>query len=126
MEMTVRMPANYNLMTEEEMTYTDGGISFANITVLNVVNTVLVAAAVVNWLDMLSGARQWVATNKTGDLGTDIENAVNAWVDYTTSSVWNGVRSVLGTMTGTLGTVWVAGIMVPYGLICSAIGLLTA
>ena len=25
MEMTVRMPANYNLMTEDEMTYTTGG-----------------------------------------------------------------------------------------------------
>ena len=25
MEMTVRMPASYNLMTEEEMTYTTGG-----------------------------------------------------------------------------------------------------
>ena len=25
MEMTVRMPANYNLLAEEEMTYTTGG-----------------------------------------------------------------------------------------------------
>ena len=34
MEMTVRMPANYNLLAEEEMTYTTGG---ANATVLEAV-----------------------------------------------------------------------------------------
>ena len=34
MEMTVRMPANYNLMTEDEMTYTTGGADAGSVAAL--------------------------------------------------------------------------------------------
>ncbi len=69
MEMTVRMPANYNLMTEDEMTYTTGGVDFGNIAIGTMVGTgvaswILTGVMVVNWLDMLGGARNWVAANK--------------------------------------------------------------
>ena len=131
MEMTVRMPANYNLMTEDEMTYTTGGVDFGNIAIGTMVGTgvaswILTGVMVVNWLDMLGGARNWVAANKTNDLVTNLENGVKAWVDYTSASAWNAVRSIAATITAVGGTVLIGGIGVPYGLIGTAAALLTA
>lgn len=131
MEMTVRMPANYNLMTEEEMTYTTGGVDFGNIAIGTMVGTgvaswILTGVMVVNWLDMLGGARNWVAANKTNDLVTNIENGVKAWVDYTSASAWNAVRSIAATITAIGGTVLIGGVGIPYGLIGTAAALITA
>ena len=131
MEMTVRMPANYNLMTEDEMTYTTGGVDFGNIAIGTMVGTgvaswILTGVMVVNWLDMLGGARNWVAANKSNDLVTNIENGVKAWVDYTSSSPWNAVRSIAATITAIGGTVLIGGVGIPYGLIGTAAALITA
>ena len=131
MEMTVRMPANYNLMTEDEMTYTTGGIDFGNIAIGTMVGTgvaswILTGVMVVNWLDMLGGARNWVAANKSNDLVTNIENGVKAWVDYTSSSAWNAVRSIAATITAIGGTVLIGGVGIPSGLIGPAAALITA
>lgn len=131
MEMTVRMPANYNLMTEDEMTYTTGGVDFGNIAIGTMVGTgvaswILTGVMVVNWLDMLGGARNWVAANKSNDLVTNIENGVKAWVDYTSSSAWNAVRSIAATITAIGGTVLIGGVGIPYGLIGTAAALITA
>ena len=127
MEMTVRMPANYNLMTEDEMTYTEGGSVLGGVHVAsNVVSWVLTGVMVVNWLDLLGGARRWYAANKTNDLVTNLENGVNAWVDYTSSSAWNAVRSIAATVTAIGGTILIGGVSIPYGLIGTAAALLTA
>ena len=131
MEMTVRMPTNYNLMTEDEMTYTTGGVDFGNIAIGTMVGTgvaswILTGVMVVNWLDMLGGARNWVAANKSNDLVTNIENGVKAWVDYTSSSAWNAVRSIAATITAIGGTVLIGGVGIPYGLIGTAAALITA
>ena len=127
MEMTVRMPANSNLMTEDEMTYTEGGSVLGGVYVAsNVVSWVLTGVMVVNWLDLLGGARRWYAANKTNDLVTNLENGVNAWVDYTSSSAWNAVRSIAATVTAIGGTILIGGVSIPYGLIGTAAALLTA
>ena len=127
MEMTVRMPANYNLMTEDEMTYTEGGSVWGGVYVAsNVVSWVLTGVMVVNWLDLLGGARRWYAANKTNDLVTNLENGVYAWVDYTSSSAWNAVRSIAATVTAIGGTILIGGVSIPYGLIGTAAALLTA
>ena len=127
MEMTVRMPANYNLMTEDEMTYTEGGSVLGGVYVAsNVVSWVLTGVMVVNWLDLLGGARRWYAANKTNDLVTNLEDGVNAWVDYTSSSAWNAVRSIAATVTAIGGTILIGGVSIPYGLIGTAAALLTA
>ena len=127
MEMTVRMPANYNLMTEDEMTYTEGGSVLGGVYVAsNVVSWVLTGVMAVNWLDLLGGARRWYAANKTNDLVTNLENGVNAWVDYTSSSAWNAVRSIAATVTAIGGTILIGGVSIPYGLIGTAAALLTA
>ena len=132
MEMTVRMPANYNVLSENEMTYVTGGaIDFGNIAIGTMVGTgvaswILTGVMVVNWLDMLGGARNWMAANKTNDLVTNLENGVKAWVDYTSASAWNAVRSIAATITAIGGMVPVGSVFIPYGLIGTAAALLTA
>ncbi|WP_144064126.1 hypothetical protein [Faecalibacterium sp. An58] len=128
MEMNVRMPANYNVMSEEEMTYTTGGAIDLGVFYLagDVASWILTGVMVVNWLDMLGGARSWYAVNKTGNIGTDIENAIQTWVDYTGSSAWNAVRSIAATITAIGGTILVGGVGIPYGLIGTAAAMLTA
>ena len=117
MEMTVRMPANYNLMTEDEMTYTTGGAAVDGVVVATgVVNLVIGGLALYNWIDQLLGARRWYAANKTGNIGTDLEKGVDTWLNYTTSSVLNCVRSVLAT-AGSLGS--------PIGWIATAVAFAT-
>ncbi|HIV43418.1 MAG TPA: hypothetical protein H9996_04330 [Candidatus Faecalibacterium avium] len=111
MEMTVRMPANYNVMNEEEMTYTSGGAPVATYVAWG-----LGAAFTIgwywNWLDLLIGARGWYAANKSGDLGTDLEKGVDAWVDYTTSSVVNCIRSICATSTAVFSPIgWIGDVL---------------
>lgn len=128
MEMNVRMPANYNVMNEEEMTYTTGGAIDLGVFYLagDVASWILTGVMVVNWLDMLGGARNWVAANKTNDLVTNLENGVKAWVDYTSASAWNAVRSIAATITAIGGMVPVGSVFIPYGLIGTAAALITA
>ena len=56
MEMTVRMPANYNLMTEDEMTYTNGGAAADGVVIATgVVNLIIGGLTLYNWIDQLQG-----------------------------------------------------------------------
>ncbi len=130
MEMTVRMPANYNLMTADEMTYTTGGAWtdwYAGLNVAgDVVGAVMTGVMIVNWLDMLGGARNWYSVNKTDDIITNVENGIKAWVNYTGSSAWNAVRSIAATITAIGGMVPVGSVFIPYGLIGTAAAFLTA
>ena len=126
MEMTIRMPDRYNVMSEEEMTYTNGGADLATLYLArDVVSWVVTGVMIINWADMLGGARKWYASNKTGNLATNIEKGVEAWTDYTTSSLWNGIRSIAATMTSLAGTIIVGGVGIPYGLIGTAAAFLT-
>ena len=130
MEMTVRMPANYNLMTADEMTYPTGGAWtdwYAGLNVAgDVVGAVMTGVMIVNWLDMLGGARNWYSVNKTDDIITNVENGIKAWVNYTGSSAWNAGRSIAATITAVGGTVLIGGVGIPYGLIGTAAAFLTA
>ena len=71
--MTVRMPANYNLMTEDEKTYTTG-VTAADVAdiVSSGVSLVVGGLALFNWIVQLMGARRWYAANKSGNIGTDL------------------------------------------------------
>ena len=81
---------------------------------------------IVNWLDMLGGARNWYSVNKTDDIITNVENGIKAWVNYTGSSAWNAVRSIAATITAIGGMVPVGSVFIPYGLIGTAAAFLTA
>lgn len=126
MEMTMRLPANYNVMSVDEMTYTCGGDTAATVkTILNIAATGVV---VLNWLDQLGGARSWLTANKTGDIVEDAQKGAEAWVEYTTSSLWNGIRSVAATLISFMGNIPLAGsgAVIPYGPVVTALALLTA
>ena len=115
MEMNVRMPARYNVMNEEEMTYTTGGASAAYYASL-AGSLVVGGLLLYNWVDQLLGARSWYAANKTGNIGTDLEKGIDTWLNYTTSSVMNCVRSVLATAGSLSG---------PIGLVVTAVAFAT-
>ena len=111
MEMTVRMPANYNLMTEDEMTYTTGGADAgsAAAVITGGISLPIGGLGLYTWIDQLLGARRWYAANKTGNIGTDLEKGIDTWLNYTTSSVLNCVRSVLATASSLGSPIgWVA------------------
>ena len=111
MEMTVRMPANYNLMTEDEMTYTTGGADAgsAAAVITGGISLAIWGLGLYNWIDQLLGARRWYAANKPGNIGTALEKGIDTWLNYTTSSVLNCVRSVLATASSLGSPIgWVA------------------
>ena len=93
------------------MTYTPGGAPVATYVAWG-----LGAAKTIgwywNWLDLLIGARGWYAANKSGDLGPDLEKGVDAWVDYTTSSVVNCIRSICATSTAVFSPIgWIGDVL---------------
>ena len=95
MENTLRMPNSYYVMNEEEMTYTDGG---------SVVGTVISAGIsigfLINYASCISGARNWYAAHKTNNVGTDLNNGINALSAYISSSTVNAIKGVCATVTG--------------------------
>ena len=111
MEMNVRMPANYNVMNEEEMTYTTGGASAAYYASL-AGSLVVGGLLLYNWVDQLLGARSWYAANKTGNIGTDLEKGIDTWLNYTTSSVVNCIRSICATSTAVFSPIgWIGDVL---------------
>lgn len=129
MEMTMRLPANYNVMSADEMTYTCGGDATSAASVLKTVFDVVATGVVIlNWADLLIEARSWLTANKTGDIVEDAQKGVEAWVEYTTSSIWNGVRSISATLISFMGNIPLAGsgAVIPYGPVVTALALLTA
>ena len=114
MEMTIRMPDRYNVMSEEEMTYTNGGAAADVIAVTStIVSTVAGIYAIYStiWgitgagiyaiystIWGITGARNWVAANKGGDLMTTAEKAINEGVTFATSSVGNLIQSCVALM----------------------------
>ena len=105
MEMTIRMPDRYNVMSEEEMTYTNGGAAADVITVASAAVSIVASVyAVYSTIWGITGARNWVAANKGGDLMTTAEKAIDQGVTFATSSVGNLIRSCVALMGMT--TVW--------------------
>ncbi len=99
MEMTIRMPDRYNVMSEEEMTYTNGGAAADVIAVTStIVSTVAGIYAIYSTIWGITGARNWVAANKGGDLMTTAEKAINQGVTFATSSVGNLIQSCVALM----------------------------
>ena len=111
MEMTVRMPANYNVMNEEEMTYTSGGAPVATYVAWG-----LGAAFTIgwywNWRDLLMGARGWDAAHQGGGMGPDLEEGGGGRGGSPTSSVVNCIRSICATSTAVFSPIgWIGDVL---------------
>ena len=100
MENNLRMPASYNVLNEDEMTYTEGGA--------NIVGTVLGAAAFVlvagNLIWALDVTRSWIRSNRPTDqsiLGSVAQAAakgVQTTANYAKQSIWNTLVVAFSTI----------------------------
>lgn len=86
---TMKMPASYNVMNEEEMTYTQGG-SISG-TVITLAQLALAGVSIYNefW------AAQQIGSFVKGHKGQDTSTAINAAVDQFTSYVQKDVTSAI-------------------------------
>ena len=121
MENTLHLPKHYSPMSEQEMTYASGGGALDGLmpgayAIGGVAGMVVGGLLIYNFVDCLIDARSWYKANKTGDLGDDLGNGVNALGDYITSSAWNCVRGVLVAMSAFISA----------GLVVSAVAAVTA
>ena len=120
MENTLHLPKHYSPMSEQEMTYASGGTALEGLmsgayAIGGVAGLIISGVLIYNFVDCLIDARSWYKANKTGDLGDDLGNGVNALGDYITSSAWNCVRCVLAAMSAFISA----------GLVVSAVAFVT-
>ena len=105
MEMTIRMPDRYNVMSEEEMTYTNGGAAAEVVTIASAAaSTVALVYGIYSTIWGITNARNWVAADKGGELISTVEKAMEEGVAYATSGVGPLIRSCVALMGMT--TVW--------------------
>ena len=98
MEKKLMMPANYNVMTEEEMTYTEGGsAAFDTFKVAaTVVGSVVLGASYI-W--GISTARNWLSnkSNREGNILTILGRAMDDIGEDMTKSPSNFLRDGVST-----------------------------
>lgn len=91
MEKKLMLPANYNVMNEEEMTYTYGGEGAPS--AFGIVGAVISVANLIWGLDQ---TRTWIKNNKkNGENITDLAaKGINAAADYMGKSIGNAIVGV--------------------------------
>lgn len=94
MERKLMLPANYNVMNEEEMTYTSGGDGFT--APFAVGWTIGAVISVANLIWGLDQTRTWIKNNKkNGENITDLAaKGINAAADYMGKSIGNAIVGV--------------------------------
>ena len=94
MEKKLMLPANYNVMNEEEMTYTSGGDGFT--APFAVGWTIGAVISVANLIWGLDQTRTWIKNNKkNGENITDLAaKGINAAADYMSKSIGNAIVGV--------------------------------
>lgn len=98
MENKMMMPASYNALNEEEMTYTCGGASDVGTVVAAVAGLAVGALSLYNYVWGLNESRKWLKKNKTGNVFTTASKALDATVDYMGTSVLNTIRGIYTAM----------------------------
>ena len=77
MENKMKMPANYNVMNEEEMTYTQGGSWLPW-----VAGTAFSIWGLYNYYKGMVATRNYVAAHKGQDTAALLEGGMNTYVNY--------------------------------------------
>ena len=100
MEKKLMLPANYNVMNEEEMTYTSGGDGFT--APFAVGWTIGAVISVANLIWGLDQTRTWIKNNKkNGENITDLAaKGINAAADYMGKSIGNAIGGPLPRSPG--------------------------
>ena len=80
MENKMKMPANYNVMNEEEMTYTQGGSASGAVSAL--ASTAFSIWGLYNYYKGMVATRNYVAAHKGQDTAALLEGGLNTYVNY--------------------------------------------
>ena len=99
MEKKMMMPANYNVMTEEEMTYTEGGYGLGLSLVASVLYT---GVSIYNEIWAAKNIKNFVNSHKGQDTSVTINAAVDQFKNYINKDVKSaviGVYSVWNQLT---------------------------
>ena len=102
MEKKMMMPANYNVMNDEEMTYTYGGAGLTLADTVSVTSGVIMLAGTIlsigNLIWGIGVTRDWIGKNKKD---TSVEGLVNlagkgvsAVANYASKSLWDAAVTV--------------------------------
>ena len=102
MEKKMMMPANYNVMTEEEMTYTQGGAAADGAAIaLGIANTVSWVAGLAiggvylyNYYQGMVAARDYVSAHKGENATQLIDGGLTTYVNYMQSDLMSAVKGV--------------------------------
>lgn len=100
MKNDMMMPANYNALSEEELTYLCGGDGNDFLAGMGVPLLVVGAVSIGNMVWAISNTREWIKDNKRtdGDPATNVANLVLDGIDdtiaYASKSVWKSIVTV--------------------------------
>lgn len=92
MEKKLMMPANYNVMTEEEMTYTEGG--GIGRTVLYLAEAGFGIWGIYNYYKGMVATRAYVKTHKKQDAAQLIEGGLNTYVNYMQKDLLSAFKGI--------------------------------
>ncbi len=95
MESILRMPGNFCALSEEEMSYIDGGSTLSYF-----VTASIGAALAANYVVCLTEARHWYGMHQTGNIGRDFANGMEALSDYISESFSSAVRGISAAAVG--------------------------
>ena len=83
MENKMKMPANYNVMNEEEMTYTQGGSVASVVSAVSALaGTAFSIWSLYNYYKGMVATRNYVAAHKGQDTAALLEGGLNTYVNY--------------------------------------------
>lgn len=95
MEKKIMMPANYNAMSEEEMTYTQGGALGDFIWPVVWASEIAVSCLYVyNYAKGMIATRDYIKAHKGEDTSTLIDGGLNTYANYVQSSPINAVKGI--------------------------------
>lgn len=101
MSTEIRLPVSYNVINDEEMTYTCGGANVADsaLIAMGASSVVVGAISIVNLVWALGSTRSWISKNKgSNKTATDVlslsAKGVDAVANYASKSVWNAIVTV--------------------------------
>ena len=93
MENKMKMPANYNVMNEEEMTYTQGGSAFGAVSAL--AGTAFSIWGLYNYYKGMVATRNYVAAHKGQDTAALLEGGMNTYVNYLQKDLISAFKGII-------------------------------
>ena len=92
MENKMKMPANYNVMNEEEMTYTQGGSVVGAVSAL--AGTAFSIWNLYNYYKGMVATRAYVKAHKKQDAAQLIEGGLNTYVNYMQKDLLSAFKGI--------------------------------